>query len=232
MNNDNKPLILSAPGELYESHISRAARHWEFLASRFQSPLQKAFQLQQDEQYALVETVIRFHDLGKLTFQWQKNIRSDGKKRFPHASLGAAYLIKTQPEPVKQPMAFAVLIHHTDRGIVTDGLENPDVRALNSGLISGDEKIRWDDEALNLSEDLFPLDARGLILDDLKSMARELRRWSRSGSFVEMHCRRMKVSLLHHILRICDVRAASERIELDIQTYPFVETLLYGGMNL
>jgi len=232
MNDKNVFSLLAAPRELYIDHINTAIRHWEFLAPRFQSSLTRVFRINHEEINELVKKVIRFHDLGKLTFQWQRNIREESKKKFPHASLGAAYLFKSQPEPNKYPMAFAVLIHHTDRGIVTDGLENPDVRALKSGLISNDETVRWADEVNILSEQEFPCDTRILSLYDLKKMARELRRWSRSGSFIEMHARRMEASLLHHILRICDVRAASERDVFDVQRYPFVNRLLYGGMNL
>jgi CRISPR-associated endonuclease Cas3-HD len=230
MNKIKKTALLSAPEECYEVHIKRALNQWKSIAARFYSPLNNAFRMNSEEQFETINNIIQFHDLGKLTYQWQRNIQQGGKKKFPHASLGAAYLFKSQPADVKHSMAFSVLIHHTDRGIVTDGLENPDVRALNSGLIASDESVRWNQDVHNLPKYLFPPDANDLSLNDLKTMARELRRWSRSGSFLKMHVRRIQASLLHHILRICDVRAASERNEFDAKTYPFVETLLFGGI--
>jgi predicted nucleotidyltransferase len=59
----------------------------------------------------------------------------------------------------------------------------------------------------------------------LKKMARGLRVWAKGCGFLEQHQRRLQASLAHHILKLCDISAATERKEYqkkDKQDY-------YGG---
>jgi len=56
-------------------------------------------------------------------------------------------------------------------------------------------------------------------------MARGLRVWAKGCPFLEQHQRRLQASLAHHILKLCDISAATERKEYkkkDEQDY-------YGG---
>jgi len=60
---------------------------------------------------------------------------------------------------------------------------------------------------------MIPAELNNLGLTDLKEMARGLRLWSRGCGLLEQHARRMQMSLVHHILKLCDISAACEREE-------------------
>jgi CRISPR-associated endonuclease Cas3-HD len=167
--------------------------------------------------------MIIFHDIGKLTAKWQEIIdreRKENKKihKPSHAPIGATYLYKkftreNHPDDLKNSIVFAVAIHHTDSGLLGDNIERPHVQAIIEGIVDNDGKIKWSDETETLDEKFFPKELNELTIEDLKNMARGLRIWARSGGFLEQHKKRIKASLIHHILKLCDISAASERKE-------------------
>lgn len=135
------------------------------------------------------------------------------KKPLSHAPIGAAYLWKILPGGIREPVSFAVAIHHTDRGLLGDNIERPDAQAILDGIVDDNGKINWHDVAQGLSAEYFPIEAKELKIDDLREMARGLRTWSRGCGILEQHQRRLQASLVHHILKLCDVSAAIEREE-------------------
>jgi len=164
-----------------------------------------------------------FHDIGKLTAKWQKIIHQEIKEnkkihKPAHAPIGAAYLYKkfskgNAHEDLKNAILFAIAIHHTDSGLLGDNIERPDVQAILDGIIDSDGRIKWADETETLDEEFFPKELKELTIEDLKNMARGLRVWARSGGFLEQHKKRIQASFIHHILKLCDISAASERKE-------------------
>jgi len=221
--------ILASPEELYVDHLRGIFEQWSRLRSRFTAQCDRSLGISGSDKFVL--EMLTYHDLGKLTEQWQIRIRDEKKRKPPHAPIGAAYLYKTHNEGVREPLAFATLIHHTDVGVVTEGLEKPDVLLVRRGVIDSAGRIRWAKNLGSLSRTYFQEDVFNLRLDDLTDMARGLRLWFRGTSVTEMHGRRLQASLFHHILRICDVRAASQRKEFrDPTQYPFVEGILRGGI--
>jgi predicted nucleotidyltransferase len=131
-----------------------------------------------------------------------------------HASIGAAYLYKILPKELKEPISFAVAIHHSDKGLLGNNIEKPDVQAINNGIIKyTDDKIDWDRRVDTLEDEYFSEEIKELGLPELKNMARGLRVWSKGCNLLEQHARRLQMSLVHHILKICDIFAASEREE-------------------
>jgi len=144
--------------------------------------------------------MVLFHDLGKLTKKWQDRVGS-GNRLPSHSTLGAAYLWKTLPDGIKEPISFAVAIHHTDRGLLGDNIERPDVQAILDGIVKNDGSIDWHEEAKkNLAEVYFPKEACDLNVSSLKEMARGLRIWAKGCGLLEQHQRRLQASLAHHIL--------------------------------
>jgi len=129
------------------------------------------------------------------------------------------------PDGFKEPLSFAVAIHHTDKGLLGDNIEKPDVQAILDGIVDNAGNIQWHDETKNLTEDYFPNKVRDLNVTTLKEMARGLRKWAKGCGLLEQHQRRIQASLAHHILKLCDISAATERKEYqkkDEQDY-------YGG---
>jgi CRISPR-associated endonuclease Cas3-HD len=205
--------LYSAPNELYKEHITKCRNKLEIIYPVFKFIIQRIFSLEDSKK--LLNDMIVFHDVGKLTEKWQKNL---GEKLPSHAPIGAAYLYKkftreNHPDDLKNAIVFAVAIHHTDSGLLGDNIERPDVQAIIEGIVDNDGKIKWADEAETLGEELFPRELKELTIEDLKNMARGLRIWARSGGILEQHKKRIQASLIHHILKLCDISAASERKE-------------------
>lgn len=216
--------LYSAPDEYYLDHISRCKEKFEIIFPIFLNDIKRIIGIDNEEILKKsFSKMIFFHDLGKLTKRWQENL---GKGRLPsHSTLGAAYLWKTLPDTIKKSLSFAVSIHHTDRGLLGDNIERPDVQAITDGIVYNYGSVEWHQEAHNLNSEFFPEEARNLKVTDLKDMARGLRVWAKGCGLSEQHQRRLQASLAHHILKLCDISAATERKEYqktDEQDY-------YGG---
>lgn len=226
--------LYSAPDEKYLDHISRCKEKFKTIIAIFLPAAKRILDVADaNELQRYLEKMILFHDLGKLTKKWQENITKKWQENIgkstslpSHSTLGAAYLWKSLPEGIREPLSFAVAIHHTDKGLLGDNIERPDVQAILDGIANNNGRIDWSDEAKNnLTEDYFPYEARELTVLDLKEMARGLRVWAKGCGLLEQHQRRLQASLAHHILKLCDISAATERKEYqkkDEQDY-------YGG---
>ena len=219
--------LYSAPNELYIEHIRKCINKLEIIFPVFDSTIRRVFSSENEEVHNLLTDMIVFHDIGKLTEKWQKNL---GKKLPSHAPIGAAYLYKkftkeNRRDDLKNSIVFAVAIHHADSGLLGDNVERPDVQAISEGIVDNEGKIKWSDERKNLDEKIFPIELNELAIDDLKNMARGLRIWARSGGFLEQHKKRLQVSVVHHILKLCDISAATERMEYKKEN----EQNYYGG---
>lgn len=216
-------MVLSSPNENYIKHVNLVVENLRKLFPVFEPTIKRV--LEYGEEDCLEDTFVKmalFHDLGKLTKRWQDRLRTTRwqdrlrttKKLPSHAPIGAAYLWKILPKGLKEPISFAVAIHHTDRGLIGDNIERPDVQAINQGITDNyPGSIIWSENANCLDNNYFPNDVKGLDVDDLKRMAGGLRLWSRGCPFLEQHKRRMQASLVHHIIKLCDVSAARNREE-------------------
>jgi CRISPR-associated endonuclease Cas3-HD len=219
-------LLFSAPEEYYLDHISRCEKKFELIFPIFNSTITRLFDISM-EQVTLKEfflKMILFHDLGKLTKRWQERLGT-GNKLPSHSTLGAAYLWKTLPAGIREPVSFAVAIHHTDKGLLGDNIEKPDVQAIVDGITDNNGNINWHDKVNNLEDHYFPKEASETNVISLKEMARGLRFWAKACPFLDQHQRRLQASFVHHILKLCDISAATERKEYkkkDEQDY-------YGG---
>ncbi len=212
--------LYSAPKEEYLEHISKCKEKFDLLFPMFYPTIKRVFNIFEDEKTIKDNflKMIMFHDLGKLSQKWQKivnNERDKNKKlhKPSHSTLGATYLWKTLPDSIKEPLSFAVAIHHTDKGLLGDNIEKPDVQAINDGIVDNNGNIVWDGEVNNLEEDYFPKEAREINIISLREMARGLRIWAKGCGLLEQHQRRIQASLAHHILKLCDISASSERKE-------------------
>jgi CRISPR-associated endonuclease Cas3-HD len=212
------PILYSAPEETYIDHINRCLEKFKLVFPIWEHAVERIFSTTKDNNMnSILEKMVVFHDLGKLTKRWQENLGTN-KKLPSHAPIGAAYLYEkftkeNRMDDLKNSIVFAVAIHHTDSGLLGDNIERPDVQAIIEGIVDNDGKIKWADEAETLGEELFPRELKELTIEDLKNMARGLRIWARSGGILEQHKKRIQASLIHHILKLCDVSAASERKE-------------------
>lgn len=204
--------LFSAPNEEYIKHIARCREKFEIIFPIYYPTIARILNisLPQDNIKDYLLNMILFHDLGKLTKKWQANLGKN-RKMPSHSTLGAAYLWKTLPGGLKEPISFGVAIHHTDKGLLGDNIEKPDVQAILDGIVDNSNKILWDEKIENLSKDYFPDEVKNLNILDLKEMARGLRVWSRGCGLLEQHQRRIQACLLHHILKLCDISAARER---------------------
>lgn len=203
-------LLYSAPDEQYLDHILRCKEKLEIIFPLFETTITRVLQ-QNNLKDSLLKMVL-FHDLGKLTKKWQEQLISN--KALPsHSSVGAAYLWKILPDGIKEPISFAVAIHHTDRGLLGDNIERPDVQAIMDGIVDSNGNIIWYEKTYKLKEELFPNNAKNLTVNDLKAMARGLRMWAKGCRILEQHKRRMQTTLVHHILKLCDISAAIVRKE-------------------
>jgi len=201
---------------------------FELLFPKFYVPLKRILKLHgenwgEDSLRKNFRLMIKYHDLGKLTRSWQQNLGT-GKKLPAHAPIGACYLWHKLPLELRAPLSFAVAIHHTDRGLLGDNIECPDVLAILDGIVKEDGKIDWAEGVDNLG-DYVPNDLKNMDVSHLKEMARGLRMWSRGCSILSQHNRRLAASLVHHLLKLCDISAATERNESRKKD----EKDLYGG---
>lgn len=207
-------LLHSAPGENYLDHLSKCKEKFNLIFPMFVSTISRVIdtlKIQELEDPFL--KMILFHDLGKLTERWQENVGTN--KSLPsHSTIGACYLWKVLPEGLRDPISFAVAIHHTDRGLLGGNIEKPDVQAILDGIVDYDGNIKWHkatQNTENLDGKLFPEAAKNMNINDLKEMAKGLRIWAKGCGLLEQHQRRMQASLAHHILKLCDISAATER---------------------
>lgn len=219
-------LLYSAPEEMYTYHISECEKKFNLIFPVFASTISRIFHTSIDKEQIKDSflKMILFHDFGKLTQKWQDNLGTN-RKLPSHSTLGAAYLWKILPAGTREPISFAVAIHHTDKGLLGDNIEKPDVQAILDGIVNYNGNIIWHHETKNLSEDYFPEDAKKLTLSDLKEMARGLRVWAKGCPILEQHQRRLQASLAHHILKLCDISAAVKRKEYQKRS----EQNYYGG---
>ncbi len=212
------PILYSAPEERYIEHINRCLEKLNIILPIWEHTIRKIFSItEKNNMEYLLKEMVAFHDLGKLTKRWQENLGKN-KKLPTHAPIGAAYLYRkfakeNRLDDLKNAIIFAVAIHHTDSGLLGDNIERPDVQAILDGIALNDGKIDWANETKNLEEKFSPKDLNELTIEDLKNMARGLRVWARSGGFLEQHKKRMQASLVHHIFKLCDISAATERKE-------------------
>jgi len=219
-------LLYSAPEETYQDHILRCKEKFELIIPNLLSTVTRIFNAS-TKQETLADyflKMILFHDLGKLTRMWQERVGT-GNRLPSHSTPGAAYLWNILPDGIKEPASFAVAIHHTDRGLLGDNIERPDVQAITDRIVDNAGNIDWYNETFKLDDNLFPEEARNITVNDLKDMARGLRVWARGCGLLEQHQRRLQMALAHHILKLCDISAATERGEYqkkDDQDY-------YGG---
>lgn len=201
-------ILFSAPGENYIEHIQRCEEKFHIVYPLFKSTISRIIP------YGDLEDgftkMILLHDLGKLTVKWQENLGTN-RKLPSHAPIGAAFLYKILPENIRNPLSFAVAIHHTDSGLLGDNIERPDVQVILDGIVDFDGNIIWHKDAYKLESDWFPGEAKNLTIHELKEMARGLRIWAKGGGLLEQHQRRLQASLAHHILKLCDISAAGER---------------------
>lgn len=208
--------LYSAPQEKYLDHIFGCKEKFELIFPYFSLTIERFFrcnsQISQETLMDCFSKTVLFHDLGKLTKEWQERLGT-GSRLPSHSTLGAAYLWKTLPEGLREPLSFAVAIHHSDRGLLGDNIEKPDVQAILDGIVYNNGNIKWHDEIEKLSSDYFPIESKKLNVSDLKDMARGLRVWAKGCNLLEQHQRRLQASLAHHILKLCDISAAVERKE-------------------
>lgn len=214
--------LYSAPNEHYEVHISRCLEKFDLVFPHFEKSAKRILSAGSDDdafKTAFVQ-MIRFHDLGKLTKQWQINLSSKNKQLPSHATVGAAFLYDILPAGLKEPLSFAVAIHHTDRGLLGDNIEKPDVQAILQNITDSAGHIIWHEAIYKLFAENSPekKEIEQLTVYSLKDMARGLRIWARGCNLLEQHRRRLQAALSHHILKICDVSAATERKDYEKQS--------------
>jgi len=227
-----KVCLFSSPEEKYSDHINLCLENFKSLFAVFEPIVQRA--LGYNDISNAFRKMITYHDLGKLTERWQdivnKEIKENKNLHKPsHSSLGAAYLWRVLPDDLKEPISFAVAIHHTDRGLLGDNIEKPDVQAITDNIADFSGRIKWfdKDKRESLAEGFFPNELRDLYINDLKEMARGLRKWAKGCSLPDQHKRRLQASLCHHLLKLCDISAASNRRKWEDESID--EGELYGG---
>ena len=66
--------IFSAPGEPYSEHIEKTLNEWNKLSSRFKISISRLIDIQENKALELIDKIILFHDLGKLSSKWQDKI--------------------------------------------------------------------------------------------------------------------------------------------------------------
>jgi len=224
--------LLASPGETLVEHVERMLAQWASVEGRMMPSLSRLFG---DPPADLVPMVLRCHDVGKLTSLWQRRLDED-RRRPPHAALGAAFLWATvdwDDRDARNAAAFAIAIHHVDRGLVGSNIDAPATQAVMAGIVDDDGRVRWCDGAPAAMDDLgLQADDLGRVdLDSMDAMARELRQWSRGGSYVSMHRNRMLASALHHCLKVCDIRAAAQRPgDFDPTEHAWMDDILKGGL--
>lgn len=235
--------MFSSKGEVFEEHARNAVKVWEKLRDRTIPCLRRLFQESPTTLDEWVKTLLICHDVGKLTKRWQDEIQKSTPRPPPHSSIGAAFLWKISKSSnsdklrnVKLASTFAILIHHIDKGIIGDNTERPHVQLILYRLVNDDGSIKWHQSAENSLSDMFkmmgkdPVSLASLRLEDVEAMAEDLRIWSRGAGILDRHRHRIMASSLHHILKICDLRAAANRVELkDGAVSPLVIKFVEGG---
>ncbi len=219
-----KVFLYSAPKEKYIDHINLCLDNFNMIFPLFVETAKRI--LNSKNVKDALKKMVLYHDIGKLTKKWQEYIGTN-KKLPSHAPIGASYLWRTLPEGLKEPISFAVAIHHADKGLLSDNIERPDVQAIIDGIVDYDGKIEWSDATTTLENEYFDETIKELNVNDLKDMARGLRIWAKGCSILEQHKRRLQVSICHHILKLCDISAASERKEWENENIEKDD--LYGG---
>lgn len=231
--------------EPYGTHIQRCTEVWEGLRSRFHSGLQRMFAQSKEAIDLTIYALLALHDAGKLLGPWQFRVEK-GLTLPPHAPVSAAvldeYLTRLRiDDSLRKAAVFAVAIHHIDRGTIGQNLDEPDTQAIRQGLVDFEGNLLWHPEAQNELDELAgegrwltepPLLER-VGLNSLRATASGLRIWARGPSVRKMHERRLQASLMHHLLRVCDVRAASLRAVGDANRYEgslVVKTICEGGL--
>lgn len=223
---------LASPKEPFVLHVERMLEAWRAIEPRLAPSLHRLFKAPPAD---LVPMVIRCHDVGKLTSLWQRRLNED-KRLPPHAAVGAAFLWATvnwDDRDARNAAAFAIAIHHVDRGLVGENIDAPATQAVMSGIVDDAGQVRWHDGAPTVLRDigLNTKDLERVDLIAMDKMARELRQWSRGGSYLSMHRNRMLASALHHCLKICDIRAAARRGgDIDPEEHAWMQGILTGGL--
>lgn len=209
-------MLFSSPNEEYVVHIDRVKSKLDHIFPVFKSTLTRVLNWEEEDDSLRIafDQMAIFHDLGKLTKKWQKDLGTN-KKLPSHAPIGAAYLWKILPDGLKEPISFAVAIHHTDRGLIGDNIERPDVQAINEYITDYSGNLVWGDHIEELGDKYFPPDVKNLSVNDLKQMARGLRSWARGDSLINQHKKRLQASLAHHIIKLSDWAAARDRKEYE-----------------
>lgn len=204
--------LLSSTAESYVSHIDNCKKVFNCLFRLYKPTAMRLLDLENaKEAEKFLENMIVYHDLGKLTKAWQTRMRENRKKLPSHAPIGAAFLFKILPENLREPISFAVCIHHTDSGLIGWNLEAPDAQAILDGLVDINGKIIWHDSVKNLDDEYFPEKAKSLSIEDLREMSFKLRTWARGNNLKTNHQRRIQGLFCHHILKLCDVFSARAR---------------------
>jgi len=234
--------MLSSKDEAFEEHVRNAWNVRERLRNRTMPCLTRLFQESPATLDDWAKDLLICHDVGKLTRRWQDEIRKPTPRLPPHSSIGAAFLWKISENEeelknVRLASTFAILIHHIDKGIIGDNTERPHIQLILYRLVNDDGSIRWHQDAerflSNLSKVMGrePVFLRSLRLEDVEAMAEDLRIWSRGVGIMERHRHRIMASSLHHILKMCDLRAAANRVELrDTAISPLVIKFVEGGL--
>lgn len=240
--------MLSAPKEQYKEHIKNCLKHWGTISHRFSPPLSRVFNEEEEVVNQSVVRMIFSHDVGKLTERWQSAMEGIAKKksqkpRLPvHSSLGAAYLLEWNKKLGKvndlgKASIFAVLIHHVDSGLSGSNLESPDAQIILDGLVHGGDKVLWHADAdkvlAEICRDTTHIPVERVTLNNLVELSDEMRTWSKCPRMLDQHKHRLMGSSLHHVLKICDWRASSEREVEDKEKEEFrsvLKILLDGGV--
>jgi hypothetical protein len=55
----------------------------------------------------------------------------------------ALYYWQSLPDGIKEPISFAVAIHHSDRGLLGDNIERPDVQAIADEIVDYAGNMQW-----------------------------------------------------------------------------------------
>lgn len=230
-------IIWGAPEEPYENHIRLCLEAWKSLRDRMLPTLCRLFESQNDIVDKSIEFSIVCHDIGKLSMQWQEYIHKPSSERKfgpPHATLGASYLlIENGNSDLSNAAALAILMHHTDSGLAQGNLEHPAEDAINRGLVDyRTDTIRWAKDTDNIhwmknAEDVFRESSQSVsgsegfkplssvTLQSLEDMALHLRQWARCPKEIERHEHRLQALSIHHVLKVCDWRAAAQRPQSD-----------------
>ncbi|MEM3041902.1 MAG: hypothetical protein QXG97_07785, partial [Nitrososphaerota archaeon] len=231
--------VLSAPRESWKVHVSKALEMWNKISDRTTLGIARLACMKPEDANVMVRSMILAHDVGKLTSPWQRRITLERGPRIPHAPLGATYLWRQLERlgDTRYAPTFAVNIHHIDRGIIGENTERPHVQLVLFRLVDHRGGVRWSDGAektlveVGAKAEIETLPLSEITVSDCEKMAEGTRVWSRGVGIIDRHRRRLVASSLHHILKICDIRAASTREELGTREHrPLVQKILEGGL--